>query len=48
MEAGAFKQAEKMLKRSKSLAPYDYEFPANNLKELRRRKRKAAGNKETK
>ncbi len=43
MEAGAFQQAERTLKRSKSLAPPDYEFPANNLKELRRRKRKAAG-----
>ena len=43
MEAGDFHEAEKMLKRSKSLAPPDCEFPANNLKDLRRRKRKAAG-----
>ncbi len=43
MEAGAFQQAEKALKRSKSLAPSDYELSENNLKELQRRKRKAAG-----
>jgi Flp pilus assembly protein TadD len=43
MEAGDFPRAEKALKRSKSLAPPDYELSANNLKELQRRKRKAAG-----
>ncbi len=43
MEAGDFQRAEKALNKSKSLAPADYELSANNLKELQRRKRRAAG-----
>jgi len=38
LEAGKFDECEHNLKKSISLAPKDYEFPHNNLKELRRRK----------
>lgn len=38
LEAGEFEEAEEVLKRSISLAPSDYEFPKNNLRELKERK----------
>ncbi len=38
LEAGKFEEAEQFLKKSISLAPKDYEFPHNNLKDLRKRK----------
>jgi Flp pilus assembly protein TadD len=37
-EAGKFDEAEKMLEKSISLAPPDYEFPRNNLVELQKRR----------
>ena len=37
-EAGKFEEAEQFLEKSISLAPKDYEFPHNNLKDLRKRK----------
>lgn len=39
-EAGKFDECEQYLKKSISLAPKDYKFPHNNLKELRMRKAK--------
>lgn len=39
LEAGRFDESERVLKRSISLAPGDYEFSRNNLKELRKRKK---------
>ena len=39
-EAGKFDEAEQVLKKSISLAPEDYEFPRNNLKELSERRKK--------
>lgn len=41
MEAGEYLEAEKVLEKSKSLAPPDYHLPANNLEELRERKAEA-------
>ena len=38
LEAGKLDECEQILKKSISLAPKDYEFPHNNLKELRKRK----------
>lgn len=38
LEAGKFEEAEQFLKKSISLAPKDYEFPHNNLKDLKKRK----------
>ena len=38
LEAGRFDESEQFLKKSISLAPKDYKFPHNNLKELKRRK----------
>ncbi|MCW5201402.1 tetratricopeptide repeat protein [Desulfobulbus sp. US4] len=38
LEVGKFEEAEEALKRSISLAPSDYEFPTNNLRELKKRK----------
>jgi len=37
-ETGKFDEAEKFLQRSISLAPPDYEFPRNNLSELREKR----------
>ncbi len=37
-EAGIFDEAELVLEKSISLAPEDYEFPSNNLKEVRKRR----------
>ena len=39
-EAGQFDEAEHVLKKSISLAPEDYEFSRNNLKELNERRKK--------
>lgn len=39
-EAGKFDEAELVLKKSISLAPEGYEFPGNNLKELRKKRKK--------
>ncbi len=39
LEAGKLDEAEEVLRRSISLAPSDYEFPQNNLSELRERRR---------
>ena len=41
LEAGEFEEAEQVLKQSQRLAPPDYTLPANNLKELYKRKREA-------
>ena len=38
-EAGKFDEAEEVLKRSISLAPPDYEFPRNNLSELKKKRK---------
>ena len=38
LEAGKLEEAEEALKRSISLAPPDYEFPRNNLSELREKR----------
>jgi tetratricopeptide (TPR) repeat protein len=40
LEAGKFDEAEEVLKRSISLAPAEYEFPHNNLSELRKKKKR--------
>jgi len=43
LEAGKLDEAEEVLKRSISLAPPDYEFPYNNLSELKRKETKPDG-----
>jgi len=39
-EAGKFDEAEEILQKSISLAPADYEFARNNLREVRKQRRK--------
>ena len=39
LEAGKFDEAEEVLQRSISLAPPDYEFPRNNLSELKEKRK---------